>query len=70
MLKLPNVLLDGTIMVSLKVKMITILSEDLRQPIAVQMLALSQVYSHHKQVFLKQHLKKKPNKQGGDTAAN
>lgn len=48
MLSLPNVLLDGPIMVSLKVKMITILSEDLRQPITVQVLTLSQVYSHHK----------------------
>lgn len=55
---LPNVLLDGTVMVSLKVKVITVLSEDLRQPVTVQVLALGQVYSHHKQVLLKQHLKK------------
>lgn len=55
---LPNVLLDGTVMVSLKVKVITVLSEDLRQPVTVQVLALGQVYSHHKQILLKQHLKK------------
>lgn len=50
-------------MVSLKVKVVTVLSEDLRQPITVQVLTLSQVYSHHKKVFLKQHLKKQTNKQ-------
>lgn len=57
-MQLPNVLLDGTIMVSLKVEMITILSEDLRQSVTVQVLAFSQVYGHYKQVLLKQHLKR------------
>lgn len=63
-MSLPNVLLDGAIMISLQVKVITVLSEDLRQSVTVQVLALSQVYRHHKQVLLKQHLKKK--KQGDD----
>lgn len=45
-------------MVSLKVQVVTILSEDLWQSIAVQMVALSEVYGHHKQVLLKQHLKR------------
>lgn len=51
--QLPNVLLYCTIMVSFQVKVVTIMPEDLRQSIAVQMLTLSQVYGHHKQVFLK-----------------
>lgn len=52
-MQLPNVLLDCTIMVSFQVKVVTIMPEDLRQAIAVQMLTLSQVYGHHKQVLLK-----------------
>lgn len=51
--QLPNVLLDGPIMVSFQVKVVTIVPEDLRQSIAVQMLTLCQVYSHYKQVLLK-----------------
>lgn len=45
-------------MVSFKVEMIAVLPEDLRQPVTVQVLALSQVYGHHKQVLFKQHLKR------------
>lgn len=63
--RLPNILLDSTVVVSLKVEVITILSEDFWQPVTVQVLALSQVYCHHKQVLLKQHLKR----QGGDNHA-
>lgn len=58
----PNVLLDGSVVVPLQVKVIAVLSEDFREPITVQVLALCQVYGHHKQVLLKQHLEK-------DTAA-
>lgn len=45
-------------MVSLQVKVIAVLPEDLRKPVTVQVLALGQVYRHDKQVLLKQHLRK------------
>lgn len=51
--QLPNVLLDGTIMVSFQVEVVTIMPEDLRQSVTIQMLTLGQVYGHHKQVLLK-----------------
>lgn len=66
-MQLPDVLLDGPVMVSLQVQVIPVLPEDLRQPVTVQVLALSQVNSHHKQVLLKQHLKRK--QQGCDNLA-
>lgn len=58
MKQLPNILLNGSIMVSLQVEVVTVLPEDLRQPVAVQVLALSQVDGHHKQILLKQHLER------------
>ena len=56
---LPYVLLDGPVVVPLEVEVVSVLPEDLRQPVTVQVLALSQVYSHHKQVLLEKHLKQK-----------
>lgn len=51
--RLPDILLDGPIVVSFQVQVVTVVPEDLRQSIAVQMLTLGQVYCHHKQVLLK-----------------
>ena len=56
---LPYVLLDGPVVVSLEVEVVSVLSEDLGQAVTVQVLALSQVYGHHKQVLLEKHLKQK-----------
>lgn len=51
--QLPDVLLDGAVVVSFQVQVVTVMPEDLGQSIAVQMLALGQVDGHHKQVLLK-----------------
>lgn len=43
-------------MVSFNVEMVSILPEDFRQAIIVQVLTLGKVNGHHKKVLLEQHL--------------
>lgn len=54
---LPDILVNGTVMIPFVVKVVTILAEDLGQPVAIQVVALGQVNGHFKQVLLEQHLK-------------